>query len=244
MAGRTLGGLSKSHPGHAVSPVHDTRSIWRVLLALAAPVTPVFVAVFRFLLPYDEAGSPREIFNDLLANPGFENAATWTETFVAMTAVAGVVAVAWVSRRGAPVLTAVGTVLAFAGFTALFVGGSTDVITYVTATEGGLDRETAFQLAWGLESSAQAAVTGIIFVLGHLIGCVILGLAMWRARVVPAWLALGLAVSQPIHLVAVMTGNRPLDLVGWGLTAVGFGAASWVLLRMRDDDFDLRPVPR
>jgi hypothetical protein len=61
---------------------------------------------------------------------------------------------------------------------------------------------------------------------------------------VPAWLALGLAVSQPIHLVAVMTGNRPLDLVGWGLTAVGFGAASWVLLRMRNDDFDLRPVPR
>lgn len=149
-----------------------------------------------------------------------------------------------VSRRGAPVLTTVGTILAFAGFTALFAGGpASDLIPYLTATES-LDRATAYQLGSGLELGPHAAVTGIIFVLGHLVGTVLLGLAMWRARVAPAWLALGLAVSQPIHLISVMTGLRPLDLVGWGLTAVGFGAASWALLRMRNDEFDLRPVPQ
>jgi hypothetical protein len=179
-----------------------------------------------------------------VASPGYLEAGIWTGLFVSATGVAGVVAVAWVSRRRAPVLTSVGLVLAFAGFSALFAGGAdSDLIPYLTATEG-LDRDTAYQLGSGLELGPHSAMTGIVFVFGHLVGTVLLGLAMWRARVVPAALALGLAVSQPIHLISVMTGLRLLDLVGWGLTAVGFGAASWVLLRMRNDDFDLPPLPR
>jgi hypothetical protein len=49
-------------------------------------------------------------------------------------------------------------------------------------------------------------------------------------------------VSQPVHLVAAMTGNHPLDLFAWGTTAFGFGAAGLVLLRMDDDEFDLPPA--
>ena len=41
-----------------------------------------------------------------------------------------------------------------------------------------------------------------------------------------------------------MTGIRPIDLVGWGLTAVGFGWAAWRLMRMRDAEFDLPPLDR
>jgi hypothetical protein len=55
--------------------------------------------------------------------------------------------------------------------------------------------------------------------------------------------ALALTISQPIHLVSAMTGNHPLDLVGWGLTAVGFGAAGWKLLQTPNDQFDLAPEP-
>jgi len=40
-----------------------------------------------------------------------------------------------------------------------------------------------------------------------------------------------------------MLGSRPLDLVGWGGTAVGFAAAGWALLQMENDDFDLPPMP-
>jgi hypothetical protein len=79
-------------------------------------------------------------------------------------------------------------------------------------------------------------------VAGHLLGTVLLGVALWRSRVAPAWLAIGLAVSQPIHLTSVMTGIRWIDLIGWGLTGVGFSWAAWRLLRMRDAEFDLPPV--
>jgi hypothetical protein len=41
-----------------------------------------------------------------------------------------------------------------------------------------------------------------------------------------------------------MTGVRPIDLVGWGLTGVGFCWAAWRLVRMRNEEFDLPPVGR
>jgi hypothetical protein len=96
-------------------------------------------------------------------------------------------------------------------------------------------------LGSGLELGPVSNLTGTLFVFGHLIGTIILGLALWRSCTVPSWAALLLAVSQPIHLASVLLGNRPLDLVGWAGTAVGFAAAGWALLRMNDDDFDLRP---
>ena len=67
----------------------------------------------------------------------------------------------------------------------------------------------------------MSSLTGTLFVFGHLIGTIILGLALWRSHAVPSWAALLLAVSQPIHLASVLLGSRPLDLVGWGGTAAG-----------------------
>jgi hypothetical protein len=36
--------------------------------------------------------------------------------------------------------------------------------------------------------------------------------------------------------------SHPLDLVGWGLNAVGFAALSVAILRLRDDEW--APAPR
>jgi len=100
------------------------------------------------------------------------------------------------------------------------------------------DRATAYALGSGFELGPVSNLTGTLFVFGHLIGTIILGLALWRSCTVPSWAALLLAVSQPIHLASVLLGNRPLDLVGWGGTAVGLAAAGGALSGMNNDDFD------
>jgi hypothetical protein len=41
-----------------------------------------------------------------------------------------------------------------------------------------------------------------------------------------------------------MLGNRPLDLVGWGGTAVGFAAAGWALLQMNNEDLTCHLIQR
>jgi hypothetical protein len=74
-----------------------------------------------------------------------------------------------------------------------------------------------------------------LFVLGHIVGLALLGVALWRGRVLPAWAALTIAFSQPLHLVfAVIAPVHPLDALAWGLTAVGFAAAAVAILRQPD----------
>ncbi|MGW2765927.1 hypothetical protein [Streptomyces sp. NPDC001275] len=231
---------------HGGRPGWDARTVWRVLLAVTAPVAALIVTVGRYLLPYDTlSDQPRQIFDKLVAATGYQAVAVWTGAIGPVLACSGVVAVVWVTRRRAPVLTTAAVLVAFPGYTALFASrGYVDILTHAVGTRHGLDRETAFELAAGLQDGFWSDVLSGVFVIGHLLGTVLLGLALWRARVVPVWLAVGLTVAQPIHLASVLSGVRELDLVGWGLTAVGFVAAGRLLLRMPDDEFDLPPLRR
>jgi hypothetical protein len=232
--------------GRAASlPDRDARTVWRLLLAVAGPPLALYVAIARFLLPYDMPDTPEMIFNKLIAHPAFSMITMWIGVVLAPTCIAGVVAVGWLSRRRVPILTTIGLILAVVGFTCLAVGNSFgELSTALIASHPEFDRATGYALAAGLELGPVLNLTGNLFVFGHLIGTIILGLALWRSHSVPSWAALLLAVSQPIHLASVMLGNRPLDLVGWGGTAVGFAAAGWALLRMNNDDFDLPPDPQ
>jgi hypothetical protein len=225
-------------------PGPDARTVWRTLLAIAGPPLALYVAIARFLLPYDMSDTPEMIFDKLVAHPGFTMISMWIGIVLAPTCIAGVVAVGWLSRRRVPLLTTIGLILAVVGFTCLAAGNSFgEVSTALVASHPDMDRATSYALGAGLELDPVSNLTGTLFVFGHLIGTIILGLALWRSRSVPSWAALLLAVSQPIHLASVMLGNRPLDLVGWGGTAVGFAAAGWALLRLNNDDFDLSPMP-
>ncbi len=81
-------------------------------------------------------------------------------------------------------------------------------------------------------------VAGGIFVVGHVVGTVLLGCALLRVSTVPRPAAWAVVVSQPLHFVAaVIVGSHWLDLVGWGLNAVGFAALSVLILRMSDPEW-------
>jgi hypothetical protein len=82
------------------------------------------------------------------------------------------------------------------------------------------------------------------FVSAHVIGFLVLGLALWRSRAVPAWAGIAVMVSQPLHVFfALVVPDHLLDGCSWGLAAVGFGVAAAAVLRTSDDDWDLRPLP-
>ncbi|GAB2814998.1 hypothetical protein GCM10027073_53580 [Streptomyces chlorus] len=130
-------------------PERNARTVWRVLLAVTAPVVALIVTFGRYLLPYDTlSDQPRQVFDKLVAATGYQAVAIWTGAVGTILACGGVVAVAWVTRRRAPVLTTAAVLVAFPGYTALFVsGGYVDILTHAVGTRNGLDRETAFQLA-------------------------------------------------------------------------------------------------
>ncbi|WP_138419261.1 DUF4386 family protein [Sinomonas gamaensis] len=220
----------------------DARSVWRVLLALTAPMTAVVIAVLRLALPYNTLDDARTVFEQSLAHQTFDTVALWAGLLLALTAVCGPLAVVWVSRRRTPILASIGAFLAVPGFIALAGQGSAQNVITLLAAQGKTDPGIAYTVADAVQSLPQSGALVGVFVFGHLIGTVLLGMALWRSHTVPAWIAWALAVSQPIHLLSAMTGNHPLDLLGWGLTALGFAAAGLALLRMRNDEFDLPPT--
>ena len=67
------------------------------------------------------------------------------------------------------------------------------------------------------------------------------GIALWRSRWVPIWVALALVVAGPTHPFMPNTLVSGLGLI---LGAVGFAGVGWYLLRSRNEELDLPPVQR
>ena len=149
------------------------------------------------------------------------------------------------ARRGAPVLATVATTinaLAFGLMSGAVASG--DLIT-VAGGRAGVDPATILTITDAIENSPITGTALGIWVPGHILGMVLLAVALRRARVLPRWAAVVLGVSQPIHFLAfVVLDNQYVDaLAGWGFTAVGFAAVAVALLRTRDDDWDLPRHP-
>jgi hypothetical protein len=129
----------------------DARTASRTLLAIAGPPLALYVAIARFLLPYDMSDAPEVIFDKLVASPGFTMVTMWIGLFLGPTCIAGVVAVGWLSRRRVPILTTIGLILAVVGFTCLAVGNSSanSVLRSRRAIQNSIVRpRTPWELVW------------------------------------------------------------------------------------------------
>lgn len=205
----------------------------RRALAILIPIGPLAIAIVRGILPYYTTDSNTVMAAKVAAHQGAETAVIWL-TFAAMlTLVPGVIAVGMLARRHAPRLGTTGLVLAIAGFLSLFwstVAGSDNVA--LGAARLGMRPAVTGTLLTSMGHIVPIGLASDIFVLGHVFGLILLGIALWRGRVVPAWAGLLLAASQVLHVVfAIVVPVHALDGLAWGLTTVGFAAAAVALIR-------------
>jgi hypothetical protein len=203
----------------------------RTALALAVlmPLGPACVATLRGVLPTFSADKGIGVAQAVAAAPGRQSAVVWLGYAAVLMLVPGVLAAAQLTRRSAPLLTWWAMALLVPAYLMLggIVGG--DALAW-SAHDAGLSISNAGQL-YDHQHPAVIVAT-VIFVIGHVVGTVLLGLALLRSRRVPAAFAWALTISQPLHFVAfVILGVQPLDVVAWCLTVVGMGAAAISLLR-------------
>jgi hypothetical protein len=99
------------------------------------------------------------------------------------------------------------------------------MLAYVVGNEGIRPSLIACSMDGVSNHPTTGGLAGL-FLVAHIVGTVLLGLAVLRSRTAPSWKAYGLMVCQPLHLTAVLMSNRYVDLVGCGVTAVGFLGAS------------------
>jgi hypothetical protein len=221
-------------------PPDDLRRTTRCLLALILPIGPFAVAVLRYVLPYNTVDSQREIVRKVAADPGRQSLVLWLGLVAILTLVPAVLAVGRLTRRRAPRTTAAALLLLVPGYLALGLMVGQDMALWM-GVKSGLGPVALLRLS---ESSHPiATVADAVFVVGHVGGTVLLGIALWRSGVVPRWTAVMTVAAQPLHFIAaVIVASHTLDLVAWGMNAVAFGVVAVAVLHTPDNEWDLPPA--
>jgi hypothetical protein len=191
---------------------------------VVAAVGPAAIGALRAVLPYDTVDDTATMMAKVAAHPGRETAVLWLTYLAALTLPLGALIVGRVAIRDRPVLGALGATLAWAGFTSLFV--SVTIGDYVMASaDGRLPAATTAAMVDAVATQPPVLLASVVFVVGHIVGGLLLAAALWR--VVPRWATLALGLSMPLHFVfALLIPSGALDAVAWALTGLGLAAAA------------------
>ena len=220
----------------------DLRRPTRILIASLMPVGPAAVAILRFILPYSDTDSNSTAVAKIATHAGTERAVLWLSVVAMLTLVPGAMAAIKLASRRAPRLAAAAGLLLIPGYLALPAVMLTDNIG-IAATAHAVGPATVARIVSLATSQPTTSLLSVVFVAGHLLGTVILSLALWQSKTIPALAAAGLGASQLLHLAAALSGNHPLDLIGWGLTSAGLACAAVTILRLSDDEWEPRALP-
>jgi hypothetical protein len=217
----------------------DTRTYWRVLLAVIAPLPLLAMGVSYLLSPTDGDADVATTVAGVEAHPGRALVSMLTGLLFVIFLPPATAALAWVTRRRAPRLTAVGASLTLlgllTGFATLPAGNN---IAWI-AEQKDLDLQMIQTLDDALWAQPTSNVGILLFLAAITIGLPLLGIALWRSKAAPRWMAVCLIVGMATHM---FTPGHVAQGIGLLVGAVGFVGVSRALLRMRNDDFDLPPV--
>jgi hypothetical protein len=206
-----------------------TAPAWRTAALIVTPIGPLAIAVLRWVLPYDTTDDAATVVAKVATHPGATTAVLWLSLVALLTLPLGVLVVGAVAVRARPVLGTVAAVIAWFSFANLAFLVGPDQIALAGVEAGLPSTATAALFEASVAHPVSTAATAA-WVIGHILGTVLLGVALWRT--VPVWAALALIVSQPLHLVAaVIVPNHLLDGLAWLLTAVGFAVTAAVGVR-------------
>ncbi|GIG81357.1 hypothetical protein [Planotetraspora kaengkrachanensis] len=221
-------------------PLRDVRAFWRILLAVITPLPLFAQAVYQLLMPGPAGGDFASTLDMVGSAQGTVGALQWVGAVFTVTLIPATCTVAWVARRGAPRLATAGALLSILGFLASALLPNDHLIALVTL-QGGIDQGAATALDQGLWANPVVSAASGLWILGLTVGLALVGAALWRSRVAPAWAGVALMIAGPTHpFIPGQVGSAAGLVVG----AIGMAGAGVALLRMRDDEFDLPPGRR
>ena len=137
--------------------------------------------------------------------------------------------VGFVAGAGRSRLAAAGTAVTFA--TALSAGYllAQDVVVYEAARQP--DRGASVGLVAAYEGNNVVSALVVAYLIGHLVGFVLLGVALVRSRTVPVWAAIALCVWPIAEMAGEASGAVVVAASGFTLLVIAFGTCAVALVR-------------
>ena len=145
----------------------------------------------------------------------------------------GFLGMAWLAMSRSPWLASIGGALSLMGTMTFAVFIAQDDMTYDMAQLGS---STSYVALWDrFNGDIVMTVYLVLFIVGIVLGPLLLGIALGRARVIPLWAASVLVLSRLILIIAFPAhiDSRYVDPISYALLFLGSIPAALAMLRFR-----------
>lgn len=166
------------------------------------------------------------------AHPALLHATVLAGMIGALLMIPATLAVARLAGQRAARLGFVAATLTAAGYACYLAVLMPDLRTIAAARLGGQVQNYA-AVVDAAQADTSAVWVFMLFVVGNIIGTFLLGLALWRSRVVARWTAAAVMVWPPLHIVGLAVGVEAFEVVGAVVQGIAFAAIGVRLLRTR-----------
>jgi hypothetical protein len=129
------------------------------------------------------------------------------------------------------------------GYLGAFAMPAIDNLYLIGASLPTEQRDAAAMVIDKMWSSGIPGVSTNLFVLGHILGAILMGLALRGSIPTVGWLAM--LLTTPVHVLAFVVLQMPaLDMAAWLLMTVAFACCAFTIIRTPNDEWDLPPLTR
>jgi hypothetical protein len=218
--------------------VRDVRQVRRIVAAVILLVPATTIAVGR-LFATDDSDTRRAL--DLIAaDPARQLTFALLGFSAGLTIVPAFLAAARLAKRRRPVLTMIALGVNLVAYLGGWALAALDSMYIAGATLPVEQRDGAAALIDAMWSEGLAGISTLLMVIGHILGAILMGLALRGSIPTVGWVAM--ILSQPGHVFAFVVFPSPvMDALAWGLMALAFAICAVTVLRTPDDDWDLPP---
>lgn len=228
--------MNESRQAHRV---RDVRTFQRYAAAVILFVPATSVAIGR-LFQTDDSDTRRAL--DLIAaHPDRQFTFALLGFIGILSVVPAFLAAARLSRRRRPVLTTVALAVNLVAYLGAFAMLAIDNLYLIGASLPPEQRDVGAIVIDKMWSTGIAGISTTLFVLGHFIGAILMGLALRGSIATIGWLAM--LLTTPMHVLAFVVLQMPaLDMAAWLLMTLAFICCAVKIVKTPNDEWDLPPL--
>ncbi len=218
----------------------DLRTLRRIAAAISIVLGPLAVGVVRATVPLASSSGGQAAIAAVAANLAMVRIELAAGVVASLFLPFAIVGLTRLVVRRASVLAMLGGSLALVGWALVPVLVTSDAVTYEMARSGANPAQLA-ALWEQLNGNFAVNMLFSVFIIGHELGTLLLGIGLARARVVPLWAAAAVVIGIVLHPISFVVGSRLVDILAYALMTLGCVAAARTVLITPNDAWDLPP---
>jgi hypothetical protein len=217
----------------------DGRNFARTFTGLALIVGPLLLLIAQIVSPDTDEGSSAadklKELGDVAANKGTFLTGGILFLFGGLILAAGAVGLIHYFRGRKVTLGQIASALVAMGAVASMTFFSFGVVEYEMVNHSDLQPAQMAQLLHATDSPSSGAPVFFMFLIGVVIGLILLGIACWRRRAVPIWASVLILISGPL---AFAETGKAFGIVVFAILTAGLGMLGLAVLGSTDESWD------